>query len=102
MPFRLAIPSAQPLAQSLCRNPSPLRFPILPLDDRSACPNLLACRPPFQDCLQSASAAQPDQAAEARSEEHTSELQSLMRNSYAVFCLKKKKKIPNIRHTKRS
>src|SRR3546814_933385 len=29
-----------------------------------------------------------------RSEEHTSELQSLMRNSYAVFCLKKKKKNP--------
>src|SRR3546814_3225608 len=28
----------------------------------------------------------------ARSEEHTSELQSLMRNSYAVICLKKKKK----------
>src|SRR3546814_3910246 len=27
----------------------------------------------------------------ARSEEHTSELQSLMRRSYAVFCLKKKK-----------
>src|SRR3546814_9509521 len=31
-----------------------------------------------------------------RSEEHTSELQSLMRISYAVFCLKKKKKkVPN-------
>src|SRR3546814_8137702 len=30
-----------------------------------------------------------------RSEEHTSELQSLMRISYAVFCLKKKKKKPN-------
>src|SRR3546814_5764610 len=30
-------------------------------------------------------------AAEARSEEHTSELQSLMRISYAVFCLNKKK-----------
>src|SRR3546814_1554890 len=29
-------------------------------------------------------------AAEIRSEEHTSELQSLMRNPYAVFCLKKK------------
>src|SRR3546814_19646966 len=28
---------------------------------------------------------------QGRSEEHTSELQSLMRNSYAVFCLKKKK-----------
>src|SRR3546814_9596786 len=32
-----------------------------------------------------------------RSEEHTSELQSLMRISYAVFCLKKKKK-QNSRH----
>src|SRR3546814_3378611 len=31
----------------------------------------------------------------ARSEEHTSELQSLMRISYAVFCLKKKKKKTN-------
>src|SRR3546814_3496348 len=30
-------------------------------------------------------------ARELRSEEHTSELQSLMRISYAVFCLKKKK-----------
>src|SRR3546814_4220069 len=30
-------------------------------------------------------------AGEPRSEEHTSELQSLMRISYAVFCLKKKK-----------
>src|SRR3546814_8475617 len=30
-------------------------------------------------------------AQDRRSEEHTSELQSLMRNSYAVFCLKKKK-----------
>src|SRR3546814_2596911 len=40
--------------------------------------------------------ARPDRAvsadqAEPRSEEHTSELQSLMRISYAVFCLKKKK-----------
>src|SRR3546814_2658683 len=32
-------------------------------------------------------------AIAARSEEHTSELQSLMRISYAVFCLKKKKDI---------
>src|SRR3546814_8984284 len=31
-----------------------------------------------------------------RSEEHTSELQSLMRISYAVFCLKKKKKYTNM------
>src|SRR3546814_975848 len=34
-----------------------------------------------------------------RSEEHTSELQSLMRNSYAVFCLKKKKRTKTL-HTK--
>src|SRR3546814_977150 len=33
--------------------------------------------------------------AERRSEEHTSELQSLMRISYAVFCLKKKNKSMN-------
>src|SRR3546814_10608066 len=33
-----------------------------------------------------------------RSEEHTSELQSLMRISYAVFCLKKKKNEQNQRH----
>src|SRR3546814_3170661 len=33
-----------------------------------------------------------DSARDVRSEEHTSELQSLMRISYAVFCLKKKKK----------
>src|SRR3546814_6390655 len=33
-----------------------------------------------------------------RSEEHTSELQSLMRISYAVFCLKKKKKAHSPKH----
>src|SRR3546814_1768209 len=38
--------------------------------------------------------AQTARPAPARSEEHTSELQSLMRISYAVFCLKKKK-LPN-------
>src|SRR3546814_2683261 len=36
--------------------------------------------------------------AAPRSEEHTSELQSLMRISYAVFCLKKKKKKDIIHH----
>src|SRR3546814_3300636 len=37
---------------------------------------------------------------EDRSEEHTSELQSLMRISYAVFCLKKKKNKISIQHKK--
>src|SRR3546814_17962881 len=39
-----------------------------------------------------------DDRVKFRSEEHTSELQSLMRISYAVFCLKKKKKLNKIRH----
>src|SRR3546814_5567676 len=40
----------------------------------------------------------PAPTSPARSEEHTSELQSLMRISYAVFCLKKKK-LSNINPT---
>src|SRR3546814_4590230 len=43
-----------------------------------------------------------NEVAPFRSEEHTSELQSLMRISYAVFCLKKKKQNENTNHyTKR-
>src|SRR3546814_7017759 len=38
----------------------------------------------------------------SRSEEHTSELQSLMRISYAVFCLKKKNKLKPAKHRVRS
>src|SRR3546814_10311404 len=45
--------------------------------DVGPAPSLFACRIPVCTHL-------------ARSEEHTSELQSLMRISYAVFCLKKK------------
>src|SRR3546814_7367363 len=45
--------------------------------------------------------AQRQVAVAARSEEHTSELQSLMRISYAVFCLKKKKKQSNKTQTNR-
>src|SRR3546814_2659089 len=41
--------------------------------------------------MQQSTLAVYDELAHDRSEEHTSELQSLMRNSYAVFCLKKKK-----------
>src|SRR3546814_1306557 len=40
-------------------------------------------------------APRPLRRIDGRSEEHTSELQSLMRISYAVFCLKKKKIICN-------
>src|SRR3546814_3597348 len=44
------------------------------------------------NCSVIGSRAPLNQRSSARSEEHTSELQSLMRISYAVFCLKKKKK----------
>src|SRR3546814_1487007 len=40
--------------------------------------------------------------AGARSEEHTSELQSLLRISYAVFCLKKKQQLTRRKHTERT
>src|SRR3546814_14609830 len=42
-------------------------------------------------CLKMATGTGKTWVLQARSEEHTSELQSLMRISYAVFCLKKKK-----------
>src|SRR3546814_6460337 len=42
----------------------------------------------------------PSSMVASRSEEHTSELQSLMRISYAVFCLKKKKKNNNKKNTR--
>src|SRR3546814_2159408 len=57
--------------------------------------------PPFFDgsagCLIVSGCRCPSVRGDARerSEEHTSELQSLMRISYAVFCLKKKTKIRN-------
>src|SRR3546814_4447472 len=66
---------------TLFRSPRPKPRPGS--DDRSERPN----RPTTIDELQRAASVLP-----ARSEEHTSELQSLMRISYAVFCLKKKTK----------
>src|SRR3546814_2602437 len=48
-----------------------------------------ASQRPVSDAAPSPNPAEPNPAA--RSEEHTSELQSLLRISYAVFCLQKKK-----------
>src|SRR3546814_9500972 len=66
---------------------------------RAACPARAAARrsPPIRFCARASSllrVAWKDTGSPPlpRSEEHTSELQSLMRISYAVFCLKKKKK----------
>src|SRR3546814_10253812 len=69
------------------------------LDDSSAGEVLVLCFP-FAPCGKGFQAAKhiglatgdADAMPAFRSEEHTSELQSLMRISYAVFCLKKKNK----------
>src|SRR3546814_6070339 len=53
------------------------------------------CNPP---CPAHARRTDTADTAQSRSEEHTSELQSLMRISYAVFCLTKKTKIKNKSH----
>src|SRR3546814_6548979 len=60
-----------------------------------ACAMEGCCPGAIADCAFAARArasARSVSAVFTRSEEHTSELQSLMRISYAVFCLKKKKK----------
>src|SRR3546814_1894291 len=70
---QVAVPNQGRGSASRRRQPSLDRTSVFPAAD-------LACvvRRPCPDC--------------SRSEEHTSELQSLMRISYAVFCLKKKRK----------
>src|SRR3546814_10837062 len=61
---------------------------------------IISIKPWFvQPSMLPAAQAASNRARAARSEEHTSELQSLMRISYAVFCLKKKNKSHSI-HTK--
>src|SRR3546814_6848886 len=63
---------------------------------------LSACKNETSTAQEEAAEAQSamEQAGDSRSEEHTSELQSLMRISYAVFCLKKKKKNTTNTNTK--
>src|SRR3546814_10615026 len=61
-----------------------------PLADAIADAATLAVERPRRLVIEETLAAQRRHRHQ-RSEEHTSELQSLMRNSYAVFCLKKKK-----------
>src|SRR3546814_4701810 len=61
--------------------------PVVRHDDRGG--HLLA--PEVLDGVRAADHEEERDQAAGRSEEHTSELQSLMRISYAVFCLKKKK-----------
>src|SRR3546814_10778188 len=61
------------------RNAAYDRTDLIPVESAGATP-----------CFGGAAAPSPVSETTDRSEEHTSELQSLMRTSYAVFCLKKK------------
>src|SRR3546814_6736328 len=59
-----------------------------------ACAPAISAVPPSTSSPRSRSAPRRRRALPARSEEHTSELQSLMRISYAVFCLKTNTYLP--------
>src|SRR3546814_6374144 len=66
------------------------RFELSPVAKKLGVTDPAQIYPLYEMATQAAWQQTPAQA-QARSEEHTSELQSLMRISYAVFCLKKKK-----------
>src|SRR3546814_4299187 len=78
--------------QRNCSDPAPmmLGLPSLSMGDGARPrPAPLSTRPSANEKL--ACNRRSSQDCDSRSEEHTSELQSLMRISYAVFCLKKKR-----------
>src|SRR3546814_8082537 len=84
-------------ADSVCVNPHKWLLTNFDCDcfwvaDRSALIGALSVLPEYLRNAASESGA-------VRSEEHTSELQSLMRISYAVFCLKKKQHDTQTHHT---
>src|SRR3546814_7829643 len=78
------------LDAALKANPAAVTAMINPAVEDAANPGLAGAMKSVQDKLQDEDSGALVRAQERRSEEHTSELQSLMRISYAVFCLKKK------------
>src|SRR3546814_2467368 len=87
-PYTTLFRSARSFEKYLRKNPN---MPVLCVVRRYALIWFKNQRPmiPYNSPTTGPLIFEPDQ----RSEEHTSELQSLMRISYAVFCLKKKKKL---------
>src|SRR3546814_9457542 len=73
-------------------NPGPIRRGIISTKDADMAAFAQRC---FHRHLDEVGCPRCRLPGATRSEEHTSELQSLMRISYAVFCLKKKKKKKN-------
>src|SRR3546814_2269734 len=82
---------ALPAAQWVFRQVPPHCCPIPPVEEaRRQSPSRCRHRSPLLFRRQYWQGRRAGRRQPGRSEEHTSELQSLMRNSYAVFCLKKK------------
>src|SRR3546814_9271021 len=81
---------AEALCGTAAAEPQPLRFSTGPLAFELVGGNVHAVRIGGVEILRAIQYLIRD-GDWGRSEEHTSELQSLMRSSYAVFCLKKKK-----------
>src|SRR3546814_1999819 len=81
---------------TLFRSPEPQRRRP-PMNEKRHYATVAPAGEPYIARVGDATIARSERAMllEERSEEHTSELQSLMRISYAVFCLKKKKKNQN-------
>src|SRR3546814_7072568 len=81
------------LFRSILENVAVDQRGVVDLDDGSKTENTRAAYKLEQiaNALPTKRAGHPSSVIFLRSEEHTSELQSLMRISYAVFCLKKKK-----------
>src|SRR3546814_3889944 len=69
-----------------------------PLNQSAPCTTIGAMLHSDSTLLTTVGRPQAPEICGNRSEEHTSELQSLMRNSYAVFCLKKKNTDPMNKH----
>src|SRR3546814_10276689 len=84
-----ALPATSPTAVTQERVATPSTCTVQAPHIAMPQPNLVPVSPSSSRMTQSRGVSS---ATSRRSEEHTSELQSLMRISYAVFCLKKKNK----------
>src|SRR3546814_6231156 len=83
-------PPIRPSARAWAR-PALVRSRIMARSNSAKLPTICIIIRPAAVVVSIASVSERKPAPASRSEEHTSELQSLMRISYAVFCLKKKK-----------
>src|SRR3546814_1860147 len=86
-PYTTLFRSIGVLQQAECQRNRPLG-----LNDRQTTCSRPAVKRRPAGSIATMSEPPPASSTSCRSEEHTSELQSLMRISYAVFCLKKKKR----------